>query len=398
MISQRQISLQILFKTIKDESYSNLLMREKLKEIPKIKRAFCTELINGVLRNYEFLNYQFEDYIDKKINLFNRLILCMATYERFYLKQEDYVVNNEYVNLAESKYDKSFINAVLHKITNIKKPSKASDIACLPDWIYNLLQKQYEPSDLKKIIEVFRRVPNVYYRINTRKVSSTKLIEGVEVVNDKIFKSEKSLIETAEFRNGYFYIQDYNSAMLYEELDLFAEATLLDMCSAPGSKLFNCLDIIKTENAYANDLHENRVQLINNAAKRLGYQGINLTCHDACKLDEIYNFKFDRIMLDAPCSGLGVIGRKPDLKFHIKPESLDQLQDLQAELLECASKLIKDNGIILYSTCTLNKKENVKQIEKFIKNNPKFSVLKQETIINDMGDCFYYCKLVKESL
>ena len=105
--------------------------------------------------------------------------------------------------------------------------------------------------------------------------------------------------------------------------------------------------------------------------------------------------KFDKILLDAPCSGLGVIGRKPDLKFHIKPESLDELQKLQFELLESMKGLLKNDGILLYSTCTLNKKENGRLIRRFLSQEDRFILLKEETIINDLGDCFYYAKMKK---
>ncbi len=105
--------------------------------------------------------------------------------------------------------------------------------------------------------------------------------------------------------------------------------------------------------------------------------------------------RFDRILLDAPCSGLGVIGRKPDLKFHITPESLDELQQLQFELLESIDPLLKQEGILLYSTCTLNKKENARLTGRFLKQHENYSLLEEDTIINELGDCFYYAKMRK---
>jgi len=394
-MNQRSVALTILHKTIKDESYSNLLMRQELNKLEPIHRSLVTELVYGVLRNYDNLLYQFKDELDDKTSLKNKLIICLALYERFYLKEKDYVTNNEYVNLAESKYDKSFINAILHKIKEYKVSEEPHIRYSLPKWLYKLLESQYSPQELEKILNVYQKAPKLYYRINKNKVTF-KNFRDIDIVNDDLFLSKNNLLNSAEYKRGYFYVQDYNSASLYKHLDLNPDCTLLDVCSAPGSKLFNCLDVVKQENAYGNDIHEHRVELIRKAALRLGYDKINLLNFDGLKLKDNLNMQFDRILLDAPCSGLGVISRKPDLKFHVKPESLDELQKLQYDLLVSLKDLLKNKGILLYSTCTLNKKENGKLISKFIKENSEFKVLEEETIINDLGDCFYYCKLEKD--
>ena len=129
----------------------------------------------------------------------------------------------------------------------------------------------------------------------------------------------------------------------------------------------------------------------------MGYKNVNFINSDASLLDKKLNITFDAIILDVPCSGLGVIGRKPDIKFHIKPESLDELQNIGYSILDNCSKLLKKNGQLLFSTCTLNKKENSKQVEKFLKTHDNFQVIKEETIIEDYGDLFYYCLLTKTS-
>lgn len=394
-MTQRELSLDILYKTIKDSSYSNLLMRRELEKVPVIQRAFCTKLINGVLRNYEILNYQFEKEV-KKASLKLKLILCMALYERFFLNEKDYVVNNEYVDLAKNKYDKSFVNAVLHKVNEFK----LSDIGYidnnLPEWIYNLLKKQYSEEELKNIFKVYQNEPKVYYRLNKSKCSFDLLKDlDIEIVDDSCFTSKMNLLKTSLYDKGYFYVQDYNSSTLFKHLDLKSSDVLLDVCSAPGSKLFNCLDVVKPQNAYSNEYHSNRVELIKRMANKLGFEGINYLNYDGRDLDKELDVKFDKILMDVPCSGLGVISRKPDLKFHISPNSLDELEKIQEELLESCHKLLKNDGIIVYSTCTLNKKENEKQIAKFLKTHQDFSLIEDETIINDMGDCFYYAKIKK---
>ena len=398
-MNQRELALNILYMTIKEESYSNLLMRRELKKIPPIQRGFVTNLVNGVLRNYELLCYQFEDDCKSSTPLRLKILLCMALFERFYLNEKDYAINNEYTGLGKNKFERSFINAILHKCVHIKASEDGFVNASLPKWIYSLLAKQYGEEQLAKIIEIYHRIPKVYYRINKKKCSFNDLKHlSIEKVNDDIFTSEKNLLSSQEYLEGLFYVQDINSASLYENLDLQADDHVLDVCCAPGSKLFNCLDIADPKNCVANDIHENRVKLIEKMAERLGFEGITYVNHDGRDLKDHLDLKFEKILLDAPCSGLGVIGRKPDLKFHIKPESLDELEKLQLQLLESMLPLLKDDGILLYSTCTLNKKENGRLIRKFLSGQKDLLLMKEETILNGQGDCFYYAKMKKVKL
>ncbi|MBR2533375.1 MAG: hypothetical protein IKE50_01160 [Erysipelotrichaceae bacterium] len=393
-MNQRETALEILYKTIKEESYSNLLMRKELEKLPQIQRAFTTNLINGVLRKYEYLSYQFRDEVKSDTALRIRLILCMALYERFYLKEKDYVVNNEYVELGRNRHEKAFINALLHKMKALKEAEDPWIRFNLPEWIYRLLSSQYDEKTLKKILNVYQKIPSVYYRINKKKCRMEDLEKlNITALNEDVFTSTENLLTTEEYKNGYFYVQDYNSASLYRHLDLEKDHTLLDVCSAPGSKLFNCLDVLKPENCYANDLHENRVKLIRKMAEKLDYKDIHYLNQDGRKLKDVLDLQFDRIMLDAPCSGLGVIGRKPDLKFHVRPESLDELEKLQLELLHSVKELTKTDGIVLYSTCTLNRKENDRLVRKFLNEEERFELLEEDTIINEAGDAFYYAKI-----
>ena len=394
-MNQRQIAFDILYKTISDESYSNLLMRKQLNKLEPMQRAFVINLVNGVLRKYELLEYQYRQQISSNTSLANRLILDMALFERFFLKEKDYVVNHEYVELADNRYDKSFINAVLRKTDRFQE-GDASVSACLPEWIYRLLKAQYEEETFEKILSMYQQIPRIYYRLNKKKCSYDELKHlKIEIINEDSFCSAQNLLKTAEYDKGLFYVQDLNSASLYHHLSLMKDDLLLDVCSAPGSKLFNCLDIIPAGQAYANDVNGNRVKLIAKMAEKLGYEGIHYLNHDGRELASKLHMQFDKIMLDAPCSGLGVIGRKPDLKFHIKPESLDELQVLQKELLDSMDPLLKEGGTLLYSTCTLNKKENATQVARFLKDHPHYQLAEQETLINSSGDAFYYATIKK---
>ena len=391
-MTERQLALEIIYKTISDNSYTNLLMRHKLNEIESSKRPFVTNLVMGVLKKYDYLLFLLKDYIKDNTSTKNKVILTMALYEKIYLNKASYIFN-EYVSLAKNDYDKAFINAILHNNIKVIKSDDAYINESLPKWLYGLLSKQYNNDELSKILDNYQRVPTIYYRINHRKKLSVK---DINFINKDIFTSNNNLLNSNEFKEGQFYIQDINSASLYENLDLNENDYLLDVCSAPGGKLFNCLDIVKPSNAYANELHANRLELIKKKASVLGFEGIHYINYDGRVLNKHFKKKFTKIILDVPCSGLGTIGRKPDLKYHIKPENLDELQVIQSELLDSIKDLLEDEGILLYSTCTLNKKENSKQIEKFLANNTNFKLLKEDTIINEFGDCFYFAKLTKE--
>ena len=390
---QRLIALNILRKTISDESFTSLLMRKELEKLEKVQRPFVTNIVQGVLKNYELLEFNVNLYV-RKTSLTNKLILMMALYERYFLKEKEYAVNNSYVELSKAKYDKSFINATLRNIRELKYSDNEWINVSLPEWLYKLIKKQY-PDDYRTIIENYHSVHKTYYRLNPNKTDFDYLKDkyDIEIMENNVFISKQNLINTDDFNNGFFYIQDINAAKLTSVLKLKEDYTLLDVCSAPGSKLFNTLELLKDSNTFSNDLNSTRLELIKKKALILGYKNINFLNCDGRYLNSKLNMKFDVIMMDVPCSGLGVIGRKPDIKFHIKPENLDELQNIGYEILNNCSKLLKEDGQILYSTCTINRKENEKQIEKFIKNNPEFKIIEEKTIIESYGDLFYYCLL-----
>ena len=390
---QRLIALNILRKTISDESFTSLLMRKELEKLEKVQRPFVTNIVQGVLKNYELLEFNVNLYV-RKTSLTNKLILMMALYERYFLKEKEYAVNNSYVELSKTKYDKSFINATLRNIRELKYSDNEWINVSLPEWLYKLIKKQY-PDDYRNVIENYHSVHKTYYRLNPNKTDFDYLKDkyDIEIMENNVFTSKQNLINTDDFNNGFFYIQDINAAKLTSVLKLKEDYTLLDVCSAPGSKLFNTLELLKDSNTFSNDLNSTRLELIKKKALILGYKNINFLNCDGRYLNSKLNMKFDVIMMDVPCSGLGVIGRKPDIKFHIKPENLDELQNIGYEILNNCSKLLKEDGQILYSTCTINRKENEKQIEKFIKNNPEFKIIEEKTIIESYGDLFYYCLL-----
>ena len=399
---QRKMAYEIIKASLVDKEFANLNLKKRLNELKPIQRGFVTELVNGVLRNYYLLEYQFIDYVDAKSKIDLKIILAMSIYERFFLGKDAFVTVNEYVELAKNKSEKGFINAVLRKIDTFKEPdtSNIEGIAIahsLPLWIAKMLYKQYDQEMFNYLITDLENEPKVFYRINPNKATYDTLKHlDIEMIDERIFIAKENLIKKEEFIKGYYYVQDYNSSKIVDFLSLEAKHRYLDVCSAPGSKLFNALEIVDEENVYANDLHAHRLELIKKRAKELGYSKINYLNQDATTLKSQDIGLFDRILVDAPCSGLGVLKRKPDLRYRIEPNNIDEIVKVQADILDTCADLLNIGGIMVYSTCTINTKENRKQVANFIKRHPNFELVEDKDLIERAdSDRFYVAKLLK---
>lgn len=404
MISERQLSYEILKASYIDGQYANLIMRKRLNELPKQQRPFVTEIVNGVIRNDIKLRANFERYFTSKTKMSIIIILMMAYYEKHYLQHPNYVVVNEYVGLTKKQY-KAFINGFLrnhlddfnfYEVTN--NLEEVSIKYSLPLWIVKLLKAQYNDKDFEYLLNDYQEVlPSIFYHLNSNKIDS-EVLKSLDVtfITDKAFISKNNLIDHDLFKNGSIYVQDLGSQMIGDALDLQDGDFILDMCAAPGSKTFNMLENIDDDtNFYINDISALRLELIKSKAINLGYQNLNFINYDGLKLGEL-GINFDKILLDAPCSGLGVIKRKTDLKNRIRPENLDELVSLQQGLLEVAATILKKGGQLVYSTCTLNRKENDRQIRNFLTIHQEFELIDERLILPEKGsDAFYFAKMTK---
>ncbi|MBR2553192.1 MAG: hypothetical protein IKF05_09420 [Erysipelotrichaceae bacterium] len=396
-MNQRKLAYDVLKKVILQKQYANLLMQKALNSLPADRRPFVTELVNGVLRNYALLKYQFTGKTKSSTKESDLLLLSMAAYERFFMNEKDYAVTNEYVKLAEN--DRGFINAMLRGMKELKVPEgdDPKDLAIrysLPEWLVRMWKSQYTEDLLYLLEDAGKRSP-VAYRLNPRKANREDLLfADAEFFDEYGFYSSQNLIDSEAFRKGAFYVQDRNAQQAVKALNLEKDSVFLDACSAPGGKLFNALETVAEASCYGNELHPSKAEELIKRLALLGYS-VRITSLDARKLNEVYDFEFDRIMLDAPCSGLGVLKRKPDLRYNVRPEDLDDLQKTQSEILDTLSGMLKKEGILVYSTCTLNKKENEKQIVSFLKRHPEFLLESEHTFLHEEGDHFYLAKLRK---
>lgn len=418
----RGIAVEILDEVIYSKAYSNIVLDKALSndKISQIDKNFITKVVHGVLQNFYLLDYKISKLNDKKIKRKVYLILLISIYQLDYMnKIPEYAVINEAINLTKNyvdNYASKFVNALLRNyVTNriqikeedfVNKHEYLSIYYSMPLFIIKMFIKQYGEENTIKILKSTLINAPLSIRINTYKITKEELLknpnfkEGTLAINSAIYIGKTREVLNEYVKKGLVSIQDEAGQLIAPLLELKENDLVLDMCAAPGSKTCHMGELLKNKGKIiAIDLYDHRLELLQKATKRLELNNIEVRSYDSTKLHEIYKEKeFNKILLDAPCSGLGVIRRKMDIKYNVTPESIDELVKLQSVLLDEAYLLLNDQGILVYSTCTLNKKENEKQILNFINKYKDMKVIEERTILsyeND-SDGFYYCKMIKE--
>ncbi|MDO5813068.1 MAG: 16S rRNA (cytosine(967)-C(5))-methyltransferase RsmB [Bacillota bacterium] len=408
---------RILNQYFEDESFLNIALNEELKksELKREDKDLCTTIVYGTIQNLLFIQYQLQPYIKgKRVKKKIKTLLYLSLYQLIYLdKIPDYAVINEAVNIAKKQgYQTSkFVNAILRNFVRNERRSlddldeleRISIETSHPLWMVKMFNKQYGLEKTKKICLEDNTPPTRSGRVNTLKASKEELLkegcfkEGT-LSKDALLYDKGNLALTSYFKEGKVTIQDESSQLVARLLDPQKTDYILDMCSAPGSKTTHLSALMENQGKIeAYDLYEHKVKLVEYNLRRLGVKNVHIQAGDSTKLKEVYSEKtFDRILLDAPCSGFGVLKRKPEIKYH-DSTVMDGLVSLQALLLENAYYLLKNDGTMVYSTCTINKKENEFMIQKFIEKHPDMEVIKQRTILNYEyhTDGFFMCKMKK---
>lgn len=395
----RQVAYEILKKVMIEQQYANLLMRQySSNEIT----PFVTEVVYGVLRNFDYLSNQWVVYTQERPKMDIAIALNIIVYELMFLEHKVYAAVNEGVELVK-KGQRPFVNALMHKVMD-HGFIDTTDIALrysIPNWIYRLWLSHYGEKIAFDLCVASNHKQPIYYHLNTLLANRSDLNElNTSFINDFCFTSNENLVGSPLYQSGFFYIQDYGASKIVGHLELEPHLYILDMCAAPGTKSAQ-MAILTNDNATidAMDIHQHRVQLIEQGMKRLGIHSVHVNCSDGL----IYNAdaveSYDRILLDVPCSGLGVLARKPDIKWRITTENIDEITRIQAGLLNNACHYLKVGGLMVYSTCTLNKKENERQIQQFLKQHPFMELINEETIwpFDTNSDGFYIAKLLKNA-
>lgn len=408
----REKAWHLLCDICLDGTYSNLALRQQLGSFNRVDRSFITHIVYGTLQNYRMLRYQWEALVKKEPKETIAILLDMSIYQLFYMdKVPSYAIVDEAVQLAKTQgagYGK-LVNALLRKVMKrglCRAKGTPEEVLSIetshPLWLIRMWNAQYGEDICRKICTYNGNVHVPAARVNTLKISKEELLhedplfQNGRLCEDALRYAGGSLAETDLYREGKIAIQDEASQMVAVLLDPQPGERILDVCSAPGTKTTHIAQKMRDEGVIiAGDIHEHRLELVKEGAARLGISIINTRLMDATLLLDVTEASFDRVLCDVPCSGYGVLSRKSDIKYHMRSTDMDELIPLQRKILHRASFMVKEDGVLVYSTCTLNKKENEKQIEDFLKNHSDFELLQEQTIFPFAYDCdgFYMAKL-----
>lgn len=397
----RESALLLLDSIEKNQSYSNLLLNNAIKKnnIDRKDIGLLTELTYGTLQRRMTLDYYLEPFLNKtrKLEPWVKQLLRLTLYQMIYLdKIPDRAAIFEAVEIAKRRGHKgiaSMVNGVLRSIQReglpsldeIKNPIERLAIETShPVWLVERWVNQLGIEKAKEMCEINLTAPLQTARVNTTKANretclSMLLEEGYQVqaspiIPEAIKSLKGNLANSNAFKEGYITIQDESSMLVAYALGVAKDDKILDACAAPGGKSTHIAEKLDNSGQVISlDLHEHKVKLISSNAARLGLKNIETKALDSRNVQEHFQVNsFDKILLDAPCSGLGVMRRKPDMKYTKKEEDVHQLHRIQLELLNSVTPLLKKGGILVYSTCTVDAEENDLVIQAFLNNNEEF--------------------------
>lgn len=410
---QRKMVYDCLKAIMVEKQYANLVLRHELKQLPSEKRGYVTQVVYGTLENYRYVRWCWESFVEHMPKKSICVLLDMAVYELLWLQEAPYAIINETVEFAK-RYLKSsakLVNAVLRKVVLQGKralPDDRDEALSIktshPLWLIKMWNAQYGTAACEKICHASLHTRKSCGRVNTLKISRAKLLaqeplfhEG-KLGEDSFVMEQGNISDTKWYQEGYVAIQDEASQLIAPFLAPRPQERILDACSAPGTKACHMAQLMQNQGEIvAVDIHEHRVKLIEEGAARLGISCIKAMVGNACELSQFKDESFDRVLCDVPCSGYGTLSHKSDIKIHMESSDMDSLIPIQAAILKRASLLVKQGGVIVYSTCTLNKKENEKQVAAFLKEHKDFTLVEERTIFPYQYGCdgFYMAKVKK---
>ncbi len=398
----REAAAKILLTVHEENAYANVVLA---REIRKLKledrdRRFVTELVYGTTKAGMTLDWILQRYINrplKKISPMVREILRTGMYQLFYMeKVPPSAACNEAVELTK-KYSHigtvKFVNAVLR--TAARQPEKAAFpigknaeylalSAFHPVWLVKKWIAQFGYAETAELCTFNNGQPNLSLRANTLKCSQKELLdklctEGAEGTASEwtpegvLCQAHGSLDTMEALQQGFCQVQDESSMLVAHVVDPQPEEFIIDACSAPGGKATHMAALMKNQGRIlAGDIYPHKLARIEENARRLSVKIVETVLMDARKIGENFTEQADRVLADVPCSGLGVLRRKPDARWTKQPNELDELPLLQFEILESAAKAVKKGGILVYSTCTIAPEENQQVVEKFLKQHKEF--------------------------
>ncbi|MDD6761599.1 MAG: 16S rRNA (cytosine(967)-C(5))-methyltransferase RsmB [Turicibacter sp.] len=414
MANARELALQTLTDILIDGAYSNHALSEQIEknELTVQDKNFMTELVYGTLQHEQLLNFYVTPFFNGKVKAWVRILIQMTLYQMLFLDSvPEHAAISEAVKIAKKRggqFNGKLVNAILRELTRTPLPSldtikdEAERLAVEtshPLWLIKLWSKQFGWEKTIQMARANNERVNVTIRVNgvrgTREELKQKLeSEGItceygNLSQDALVILKGNVIKTKAFEQGWFYVQDESSMLVARALKPKHHSKVLDTCSAPGGKTTHVAELMRqTGTVYAHDVYEHKIKLIEDNVKRLGLTNVVATLQDATTLNERYESdSFDAVLVDAPCSGLGILRRHPEVKITKQPSDLDEIMMIQKKILNTVAPLVKVGGTLVYSTCTVNRKENDKMVEQFLAQHPEYEL--DPTLVNRLPEVLH---------
>ena len=429
-VNTRELVLEMLIEIIEKNQYSHLILRDvldKYQYLSKQERAFMTRLTEGTLEHLIELDYIIDSYSKTKVRKMKpmiRSILRMSVYQIKYMDSvPDSAVCNEAVKLAKRHgfgQLSGFVNGVLRNISrnisDVRYPDQKDMVRFLevkysmPQWIVKQWINDYGMEETEQILKGFDREKTLSIRTNTLKCTPEELrdklkaegvtVEPVKDLDYAFYISGFDYLKSLQsFEDGLFYVQDVSSMMAAELAAPKENDYVIDVCAAPGGKSTHLAEKLKgTGMVEARDLTDYKVDLIRDNIDRHELHNMKAVLMDATRYDEASVNKADVLICDLPCSGLGVLGRKTDIRYKISSEQEKELMELQRQILDTVHQYVKPGGTLVYSTCTIDKMENEDNVRWFADKYKDFVLKEERQLLPGQlgGDGFFLAKFIRE--
>lgn len=419
----RELALDMLLAIDRDGQYSHLVLRDvldKYQYLSKQERAFLTRLTEGTVERMLTLDYVIDQFSKTKVKKMKSLIrelMRLSVYQIMYMDGvPDAAVCNEAVKLARKRGFSGlsgFVNGVLRSVARGWKDvtfQNESVRYSVPEWIIDGWNADYGRDVTEKMLEAFMQPAKITVRTNTQKCTPEELkdrlsqegvtVEAIEGISYAFALSGFDyLAGLGSFQDGWFYVQDISSMTVAHAADPKKGDYIIDVCAAPGGKSSHLAELLDGSGMVeARDLTEYKVGLIEENILRHDLHNMKAVQQDATLFDEASVEKADILICDLPCSGLGVIGRKSDIRYKMTAEKAHDLAVLQQEMLDTVWKYVKRGGKLIYSTCTIHKEENEDNVAAFLQKHPQFTLVEQRQIFPMEGsDGFFVAKMIRST-
>ena len=396
--NEREIVLDMLLEILEGDKYSHTVLNHTLKKyqhLEKQERAFITRLCNGTVKQYLTLDYVINHFASlpvQKMKPLIRNLLRLSVYQILYMDQvPESAICNEAVKLAKNRsFTKlsGFVNGILRNIARnkdmVEYPNKEKDPTgyleitySVPKWLITQLLEQYDFHTVETMLTASVNEKETTIRCNQTTISPEELKksledEGVTVEDSEYLgyafkiKNYDYLEKLKTFQQGYFAVQDVSSMLVCQVVDIKENDFVVDVCAAPGGKALQAAE--KAKKVSARDLTEYKIRLIEENINRMGCSNIETKIWDATESDPDIMGLADVVIADLPCSGLGILGKKSDIKYKLTQKQQKELVELQRQILNIIKDYVKVGGVLIFSTCTVNREENEENREWFLKN------------------------------